>query len=148
MARNWTRVLVLPSIDGAITSPSDAIRPRRPMSTSSRPTMMATIHGETRTLAQQRDQHARDEQLVGGRVEERPELGRDVPAAREAAVDPVRRGGDAEQQRGQRLGVVAALEDERHDHRREDDPHGGPRGEHASGTQSAPAEVRGCHERG
>ena len=38
------------------------------------------------TLGQQRDQHAGDEQLVGGRVQERAELARDVPAAGQAAV--------------------------------------------------------------
>ena len=42
-------VLSLPSIDGAITSPSAAITPRRPISTSSRPTISATIQGETRS---------------------------------------------------------------------------------------------------
>src|SRR4051812_45847561 len=48
MARNWIVVLSLPSMLGAITSPSEAITPRRPISTSSRPMISATIHGDTR----------------------------------------------------------------------------------------------------
>src|SRR4051812_29741740 len=48
MARNWIVVLSLPSMLGAITSPSEAITPRRPISTSSRPMISATIHGEAR----------------------------------------------------------------------------------------------------
>ena len=109
-------VLSLPSIDGAITSPSAAITPRRPISTSSRPMISAAIHGETRSDAEQRDQHAGDEQLVRRRVEERAELARDVPAPREAPVDPVRRGGDAEQHGGEDRGVVVvADQDQRHE---------------------------------
>src|SRR3954463_11986261 len=48
MARNWIVVLSLPSMLGAITAPSEAITPRSPMRTSSRPMISATIHGETR----------------------------------------------------------------------------------------------------
>ena len=67
-------VLSLPSCDGGITSPSAAITPRRPISTSSRPMIIATIHGDDAVDAEQRDQHAGDEQLVRRRVEERAEL--------------------------------------------------------------------------
>src|SRR4051794_23038723 len=49
MARNWMVVLSLPRNDGAITSPSEAITPRRPISTSSRPTITATIHADARS---------------------------------------------------------------------------------------------------
>ena len=87
---------------------------------SSRPMMISAIHGDDAVDRQQRDQHAGDEQLVGGRVEERAELRRDVPAAREAAVDPVGRRGDAEQ-RGGGPGVGAVGEQQRHHDRREDD---------------------------
>src|SRR4051812_34639381 len=48
MARNWTAVLVLPSSEGCMTWPPAAIAPRRPMITSSRPTMSTTIHAEAR----------------------------------------------------------------------------------------------------
>ena len=41
-------VLSFPSIDGAITSPSEASTPRSAMTSSSRPMMTATIHVEAR----------------------------------------------------------------------------------------------------
>ena len=52
--------------------------------------MIAAIHGDDALDRDQRDQHAGDEQLVRRRVEERAERRRDVPAAREVAVDSSR----------------------------------------------------------
>ena len=98
----------------------------------------ATIHGDTRFDAEQRDQHAGDEQLVGGRVQERAELARDVPAAREPAVDPVGRRGDAEQRGCAAASAsLVAEQDQRHHHGRENDPRGVPAASSAGRAQSA-----------
>ena len=51
IATNCTDVLSLPSSDGAITSPSAAMRPRRPISTSSRPTISATSESQRSTTS-------------------------------------------------------------------------------------------------
>ena len=51
IAKNCTFVLILPQIEGAMTRPSAATTPRRPMITSSRPMMIVAIQGETRSTA-------------------------------------------------------------------------------------------------
>ena len=149
IARNWTLVLSLPRIDGAITSPSAAITPRRPIRTSSRPTITRDDPRRDALGAEQRDQHAGDEQLVRGRVQERADLARHVPAAREVPVDPVGRRGDGEEDRGQRGRVVAVVrdQDQAHDHRREHDPQHRAGGDEAGRAESAPGHGRGRHER-
>jgi hypothetical protein len=50
IAMNWIVVLSLPQIEGVITAPSTATAPRSPRITSSRPTTIAAIHGDTRSL--------------------------------------------------------------------------------------------------
>ena len=59
--------------------------------------MIVAIHGDDALDRDERDEDARDEQLVGRRVEERPERRRHVPAAGEVAVDEVRDRRDGEQ---------------------------------------------------
>src|SRR3954464_9076510 len=88
IATNWIVVLSLPQIDGCMTAPSTATPPRSPRVTSPRPPSdpppaqpeddeLAPAddrHDPRRDPvgADERDQHARDEELVRGRVEERP----------------------------------------------------------------------------
>ena len=48
IATNWAFVLSFPQIEGGKTVPSAATTPRRPRISSSRPMMMAAIHGDAR----------------------------------------------------------------------------------------------------
>jgi hypothetical protein len=68
------------------------------------------------------------QQLVGRGVQERAELGGDVPGAGEPAVKPIGRGGDQEEDGRSGIGVV---QQQRHDHRRDHDAHAGADREHA-----------------
>ena len=81
--------------------------------------MISATQGDARCDRHQRDQRARHQQLVGGRVEERAEPRGDSPAAGQPAVKPVGARGDHEHDRGGRVG---ARQHERHDHGAEHDP--------------------------
>ena len=130
--------------------PSAATTPRSPRIISSRPTMIDAIHGEARSTATSATSTPRHEQLVRRRVEERAELRRELPAAREVAVDEVGRGRDAEQDRRPGRGgarIAAVDHQQRHHDGREDDPQGRAGRQEASRPDAAHQAHRGdAHE--
>ena len=114
IATNCTVAFHLPSIEVSNRRPPAATAARSPRIVNSRPTMISATHGEARSTATSAISALGDQQLVGGRVQERAELRGHPPAAARGG----RRTSRSRRRPGTRRGGrVGARQHERHDHR-------------------------------
>ena len=100
IATNWIVAFHLPSIEVSNLLPAGLDRGAQPEDRELAPDDHQRHPRRSAVDGHQRDQRGRDEQLVGGRVEERAEPGGHAPAAGQPAVEPVGRGGHHEHDRG------------------------------------------------
>ena len=96
--------------------------------------MTSAIHGDARSTATSAISAVVTSSLSAVVSRKAPSRVRDAPAPGQAAVDPV--GGRGDEEDGRR-GRVGPVEDERHHHRREQDPDARAGGEQSGRAQNA-----------
>ena len=143
IATNCTVVLILPSIDGSMTSPADGDRAAQAQDHDSRATMISAIHGEARPTATSAISTPETSSLSA--VVSRNEPSVVVTPQRRARRPSIQSVAAATTNSDAGQPVSSPREDERHDHRRQQDPHVGPSGEQTQ-TDAARAQGAGLHE--